>query len=180
MKLIIICWRSNSGKTTLANEISKKFWIKRISSSDYTKSLITDHSRKALEAKFYEIAREKWYIYQASATTEFWNFENWIWIIDWLRLKDQLKWFEDYLWKENILSIWISISKENRFSLAKKECRIESSCYNDFCDYELNSTTEKYCDELTDYCDFKIWDEWINDKENTQIKIFNYANQFIK
>lgn len=61
MKLIIICWISNSGKTTLANEIAKFFDIKRISSSDYTKSLINENSREALENKFNELVINKWF-----------------------------------------------------------------------------------------------------------------------
>jgi len=71
MKLIIITWRANSWKTTLANVISKYFWIKRISASDYTKSLVNGDNRVLLENKFNEIVDEKWFNYLASEIIDY-------------------------------------------------------------------------------------------------------------
>lgn len=180
MKLILIVWRANSGKTTLANHIAEHFWIKRISASDYTKSLTWDHSRKSLETVFNNIISKNWYEYLAQKTIEFaFKWEKFA-IIDGLRHIDFLEAFRKILWNENCFCIWIDIDKQNRFLLAKKAHRRESQDYNIFCDYEKNSTHESLADKIFSLSDIKIQNDIIHKKSLTYWEIINKVKNFLE
>ncbi len=178
MKLIIITWRANSWKTTLADIISKHFWIKRISASDYTKSLVNADDRILLENKFNEIVKSKWYWYYVKQVIDYWDFSNNLWIIDWPRHYELIKWFIECVWKENCLIIWIWISQKNRYSLATKWGRKESVSFEKFCEFEKNSTHEIFADDSVNNSDIKIWDELISNTDITINKLIKKINNF--
>lgn len=180
MKLILITGRANSGKTTLANHLSKHFDIKRISASDYTKSLTQDHSRKSLESLFNRIIQDKWFEYLAEQTLEFaFKWEKFA-IIDWLRHWEFLRAFNTILWKDNCFCMWISLSKNNRFLLAQNANRTESESYERFCEYEKNSSHEILADEIFWLCDYKIYDEIIQNKKKVYCEVLNKINNFLE
>ena len=180
MKLILVTGRANSGKTTLANHLSQHFDIKRISASDYTKSLTKDHSRKSLESVFNSIIQDKWFEYLAEQTLEFaFKWEKFA-IIDWLRHWEFLHAFRKVLWKENCFCIWISLDKINRFLLAQKANRVEAKSYEIFCEYEKTSSHEIFADEIFWLCDYKIYDEIIKNKKPVYDEIINKINNFLE
>lgn len=84
------------------------------------------------------------------------------------------------IWKDNCLTIWISISQLNRFKLAKKANRIESSSIENYCNYEENSTHELYADIAVEYCNIIIWNEIIYNKDINLKKITDYINKWLK
>jgi len=178
MKLILVTGRANSGKTTLANHIAQHFGIKRISASDYTKSLTSDHSRKSLETVFNNIILQNWYEYLAQKTIDFAFYGEEFAIIDGLRHSDFLQAFKTVLWGKNCFCIWISIDEKNRFLLAKDAKRIEAKDYNSFCEYEKNSTHEIYADEIFAQSDYKIYNELIDNSQDIYQKVINAIQDF--
>lgn len=180
MKLIIITWRANSGKTTLANYISEHYWIKRISASDYTKSLSKWNSRKELESIFNKIVNNKWFDYLAEETLEFWFTNLNIWIIDWPRHYKFVKALKSNLWKNNCLCIWIGLDFKNRFNLAQKAKRVEAKTFETFLKYEKKSSHELYADEVVKKSDIIIWDELILNKSDIFEKIIKDIDIFMK